>query len=296
MLVLVICQYCMFGSLFLVDHQMNTQILHHNPVPTDQDHPNSLKQQGISLASVQMLKHVAGHKLGKKHQRNLERHDEQTATLQDLDSAPVQPTLPPARILGPLAQALADIQKNPDPRAHQHNYVNENLGVVDWGSVDDLDTQLEQPLEAHVTAQLAQDLAKYLQESENTDNSDDDHEERSDLDSSDSESGAWKDRDIPDIRASKDHHVHPDATESPWFPWPNKETCVLDILRHIPRCSFSKKQNTAIHWAMLALGLNNLPSDRVMDDIDKALQKLCGIQSIPCSGRLNHIYYTTDPR
>ncbi|KAJ6525775.1 hypothetical protein B0H19DRAFT_1198996, partial [Mycena capillaripes] len=56
--------------------------------------------------------------------------------------------------------------------------------------------------------------------------------------------------------------VDPEATESPWFPWPDKETCVLDILRHIPRCSFSKKQNTAIHWAMLALGLKDLPSDR----------------------------------
>ncbi|KAJ7127459.1 hypothetical protein C8R43DRAFT_897443, partial [Mycena crocata] len=82
--------------------------------------------------------------------------------------------------------------------------------------------------------------------------------------------------------------------DSPWFPWPDKETCVLDILRHIPRCSFSKKQNAAIHWAMLALGLKELPSDRVMDDIDKALQKMCGIQSIRYSGKLGHIYYVND--
>jgi hypothetical protein len=72
------------------------------------------------------------------------------------------------------------------------------------------------------------------------------------------------------------------------------QTCVLDILRHIPRCSFSKKQNAAIHWAMLALGLKNLPSDRVMDDIDRALQKMCGIQSIRYSGKLGHIYYVND--
>ncbi|KAJ7919964.1 hypothetical protein B0H13DRAFT_2230810 [Mycena leptocephala] len=68
-------------------------------------------------------------------------------------------------------------------------------------------------------------------------------------------------------------------------------TCVLDILRRIPRCSFSKKQNAAIHWAMLALGLKDLPSDRIMDDIDKALQKMCGIQSIRYSGKLGHVYY-----
>ncbi|KAJ4497274.1 hypothetical protein C8R41DRAFT_760050, partial [Lentinula lateritia] len=71
-------------------------------------------------------------------------------------------------------------------------------------------------------------------------------------------------------------------------------TCVLDILRHIPRCSFSRKQNLAIHWAMLALGVPNLPSDRTMDDIDKELQKLCGIKSIHYEGAFNHIYYVND--
>ncbi|KAJ7269484.1 hypothetical protein C8J57DRAFT_1435517 [Mycena rebaudengoi] len=79
-----------------------------------------------------------------------------------------------------------------------------------------------------------------------------------------------------------------------WFPWPDKETCVLDILRHVPRCSFSKKQNAAIHWAMLALGMHDLPSDRTMDDIDKALQKMCGVQSIRYSGKLGHVYYVND--
>lgn len=97
---------------------------------------------------------------------------------------------------------------------------------------------------------------------------------------------------------------------SPFFPWPDREvhifnihsfdeshlskTCVLDILRHIPRCSFSRKQNLAIHWAMLALGVPNLPSDRTMDDIDKELQKLCGIKSIHYEGAFNHIYYVND--
>ncbi|KAJ7502053.1 hypothetical protein B0H11DRAFT_1712975, partial [Mycena galericulata] len=81
---------------------------------------------------------------------------------------------------------------------------------------------------------------------------------------------------------------------SDWYPWPDKETCVLDILRHIPRCSFSKKQNAAIHWGMLALGLRDLPSDRIMDDIDKVLQPLCGIQSVRYSGKLGHIYYVND--
>ncbi|KAJ6583345.1 hypothetical protein B0H10DRAFT_1962173 [Mycena sp. CBHHK59/15] len=68
-----------------------------------------------------------------------------------------------------------------------------------------------------------------------------------------------------------------------------RQTCVLDILRHVPWCALSKKQNAAIHWAMLALGLQDLPSDRVMDDIDKYFQKMCGVQSIQYSGKLGHV-------
>jgi hypothetical protein len=45
---------------------------------------------------------------------------------------------------------------------------------------------------------------------------------------------------------------------------------------------------------MLALGLEDLPSDRAMDDIDESLQKLCGIQSIRYAGPLGHVYYVND--
>lgn len=45
---------------------------------------------------------------------------------------------------------------------------------------------------------------------------------------------------------------------------------------------------------MLALGLKDLPSDRIMDEIDKALQKMCGIHSIRYSGKLGHVYYVND--
>ncbi|KAJ3860712.1 hypothetical protein EV359DRAFT_48603, partial [Lentinula novae-zelandiae] len=71
-------------------------------------------------------------------------------------------------------------------------------------------------------------------------------------------------------------------------------TCVLDILCHIPRCAFSRKQNSAIHWAMLALGVPDLPSDCTMDDIDKEMQWMCGIRSIQFEGKLGHVYYAND--
>ncbi|KAL0578323.1 hypothetical protein V5O48_003670 [Marasmius crinis-equi] len=64
-------------------------------------------------------------------------------------------------------------------------------------------------------------------------------------------------------------------TTNLWYPWPDRETCVLDILRHIPR-------------------LQNLPSSRVMDTIDMELQALCGIKTLRHEGKLGHVYYTND--
>ncbi|KAJ7716484.1 hypothetical protein DFH07DRAFT_907412 [Mycena maculata] len=156
----------------------------------------------------------------------------------------------------------------------------------------DFNTQLQQPFDVQTTVQLGKNLQEYLKEEGDFEHdSDDDLEERSQA--SDSEPSG-SEHDHPQASTGrKKRHIDLDRP-SEWFPWPDKETCVLDILRHVPRCSFSKKQNAAIHWAMLALGLKDLPSDRVMDDIDKALQRMCGVQSIRYSGKLGHVYYVND--
>ncbi|KAI0082710.1 hypothetical protein K474DRAFT_1585163 [Panus rudis PR-1116 ss-1] len=82
--------------------------------------------------------------------------------------------------------------------------------------------------------------------------------------------------------------------DEPWYPWRSKETCVLDILRHVPRCAFSEKQNAVIHWAMRALGVSDIPSESTMRNIDTKLQTLCGIDSLRFKGALGHVYYSND--
>ncbi|KAJ6609140.1 hypothetical protein B0H10DRAFT_1954877 [Mycena sp. CBHHK59/15] len=162
----------------------------------------------------------------------------------------------------------------------EHRYVDKNKGVVNWDSdVMNFDTQLQETIDVRTTALLVEKLQQYLEdEGDINHNSDDDDEERSEAGSSESlETEPVED--APYVAGRKSHKVDPNAIDSEWFPWPDKETCVLDILRHVPRSAFSKKQNAAIHWAMLALGLKDLPSDRVMDNIDKHLQKICGVQS-----------------
>ncbi|KAJ7270338.1 hypothetical protein C8J57DRAFT_1435474 [Mycena rebaudengoi] len=200
--------------------------------------------------------------------------------------------MPLERVGGPLAQTLEKIASAGSHSNPQAYYVDEDSGGFNWNSdMMDFNTRLQQPLELQTRVQLGKNLLAYLKEDGALDNdSDDDPEERSQAGDSDS---STSEEEVPHVTARKKRKVDLDS-ESEWFPWPDKETCVLDILRHVPRCSFSKKQNAAIHWAMLALGLKDLPSDRVMDDIDKALQKMCGVQSIRYSGKLGHIYYVND--
>ncbi|EIW59026.1 uncharacterized protein TRAVEDRAFT_93301, partial [Trametes versicolor FP-101664 SS1] len=82
--------------------------------------------------------------------------------------------------------------------------------------------------------------------------------------------------------------------ETPWFPWPDKETCVLDILRHVPRCAFSNRQNEVIQWALLALGVKDVPSEHAVQEVTRTLQRVCGISSIRYKGAMGHIYYVND--
>lgn len=107
----------------------------------------------------------------------------------------------------------------------------------------------------------------------------------------------WEQDDLmntPATYTAQDSRSDAAPGENPWYPWPDKQTCILDVLRHIPRCSFSRKQNSAIHWALQAMGVDNLPSDRSMDDIDSLLQRMCGIQTIRHEGKLGHIFYVND--
>ncbi|KAI5992866.1 hypothetical protein EDC04DRAFT_2613469 [Pisolithus marmoratus] len=80
----------------------------------------------------------------------------------------------------------------------------------------------------------------------------------------------------------------PNAT---WFPWPDKKTCILNILRHLPRSLFSDVQLQVILWGLSVLGVDNIPSTRILKDIDSALQSQYGIPSVCYQGALGHIYY-----
>ncbi|KAJ7603162.1 hypothetical protein FB45DRAFT_1094845 [Roridomyces roridus] len=227
------------------------------------------------------IKKIAEHEQSTRHSKNLKREDERKSEA----SGPSR--CPP--VLGPLNDILRHVIHHPAERELSRNSWVNDAGVVDWGSdFMDVDAQLQAPLSVQNAQFLTERLHAYLNEPAVEDNSEDEADERS-------ETASVASREYQTPHKTR-RVIDMDNDKTEWFPWPDKETCVLDILRHIPRCSFSKKQNAAIHWAMSALGVHDLPSDRVMDDIDKALQPLCGIQSIRYSGKLmiNHVYYVND--
>ncbi|KAL1714355.1 hypothetical protein EV715DRAFT_209819 [Schizophyllum commune] len=121
-------------------------------------------------------------------------------------------------------------------------------------------------------------------------------------DESDCEADDWPDSETEYGEATRDSTTSAASDESTsqtpdenvWYPWPNRETCILDILRHLPRCSFSRKQNLAIHWALRAMGMEGVPSDRLMDELDSRLQRMCGIETLRCEGKLGHVFYMND--
>ncbi|KAI0782792.1 hypothetical protein C8Q75DRAFT_795782 [Abortiporus biennis] len=85
-----------------------------------------------------------------------------------------------------------------------------------------------------------------------------------------------------------------EETDRLWYPWHDKETCVLDILRHLPRSIFSDKQMEVILWSMAILGVDDVPSVSVMKEINATLQVLCGVDTIRYEGKLGHVYYAND--
>ncbi|KIM65614.1 hypothetical protein SCLCIDRAFT_14846 [Scleroderma citrinum Foug A] len=79
--------------------------------------------------------------------------------------------------------------------------------------------------------------------------------------------------------------------ENEWFPWPNKLSCTIDILMHLPRSVFSQRQVDLLTWILHINGVQNVPSVRTLKTLEDGLQKICGIETLPFTGALGHKYY-----
>ncbi|KAF9060897.1 hypothetical protein BDP27DRAFT_1150318, partial [Rhodocollybia butyracea] len=61
---------------------------------------------------------------------------------------------------------------------------------------------------------------------------------------------------------------------------------------HLPRSVFSVRQLDLFLWMLKVLGVDDTPSVKRMNEVDKKLQALYSIQTIKYKGALGHTYYT----
>ncbi|KAI0736356.1 hypothetical protein C8Q72DRAFT_804114, partial [Fomitopsis betulina] len=196
-----------------------------------------------------------------------------------------------------LVDVLSEVSSRDEPPLTEA-HLRSPTGVVDWAAVSfQSGTEHAAPAQEIELQRLSAHLEHFLSTDVRVESSSDEEDNGgediapADLSAGDcsfqTQQSAGLDPTVPYQRPLTDK-------DTPWFPWPDRETCVLDILRHIPRCAFSLKQNTVIHWALLALGIRDTPSERTIEHVSKKLQSIFGVASIRYKGAFGHIYYTND--
>ncbi|KAI0311059.1 hypothetical protein OF83DRAFT_1177947 [Amylostereum chailletii] len=199
---------------------------------------------------------------------------------------------------GPLSHVLHDLSQPPEPEAPVLASTPDPAPIPDhdttmlyWDEMrDDLAEPFQAPIDQEALAQLSGSL-DWLQgqsapESDN-----------SSMDSDDSRNAVREEAAEDDvfIGAKRVRCLKDLWDENPaWFPYPDKESCILDVLRHLPRSVFSDAQTEIILWGMSMFGISNLPSVGVMKALDADLQDLYGIRSIRYDGALGHPYYVNN--
>ncbi|KAF8803001.1 hypothetical protein BYT27DRAFT_7110917 [Phlegmacium glaucopus] len=99
------------------------------------------------------------------------------------------------------------------------------------------------------------------------------------------------DEDEPSATKRPRNHTTDPKTAREWFPWPDRITCTLDELMHLPRSAFSDHQLDLFLWLLTVNGVDYVPSVAHMKEHNKLLQKTCGIDTIPFQGILGHPYH-----
>ncbi|KAH9045528.1 hypothetical protein EDB85DRAFT_1852863, partial [Lactarius pseudohatsudake] len=76
-----------------------------------------------------------------------------------------------------------------------------------------------------------------------------------------------------------------------WYPWPDKISCTLDIVMHLPRSPFSIHQLDVMNWLLSANGISGTRSTSSMRRLNKTLHDMCGIRTLPYDGALGNRFY-----
>ncbi|CDO75864.1 hypothetical protein BN946_scf184833.g15 [Trametes cinnabarina] len=229
----------------------------------------------------------------------------------DVDDEAANGFIPDLDVRSPLLEIFDQLQASSGIESSQGQATTDAPDIeVDWARVTG-GLRLQPSTEETALARISSALRAYLLDSVDVGCESDDEEEfgdegeedEQDEDAQDQSAGTQSREDSVDQQAGQSRSdigqpSRPSRTvsdvDNPCFPWPDRETLILDILRHIPRCAFSEKQNTVIHWALLAMGISDIPTEHTMERVTRALQRLYGVASIRYKGAMGHIYFVND--
>ena len=116
--------------------------------------------------------------------------------------------------------------------------------------------------------------------------------------------------DQPRKRARLDRRDMGASTIDEWYPWADRivrclilfatssthieQTCTLDILMHLPRSVFSRKQLDLFLWLLRINQVDDVPSVKSMTLLNKIMQEVCGVDTIAYKGKQGHVYHVNN--
>ncbi|KAK7045374.1 hypothetical protein VNI00_007623 [Paramarasmius palmivorus] len=90
----------------------------------------------------------------------------------------------------------------------------------------------------------------------------------------------------------KRQRMNQDApTDNEWYPWPDRLSCTLDILMHLPRSVFSQRQLDLFLWLLTVNGVHEVPSVYQMKTLNEKLQRWTGIETLKKISPFGNVYY-----
>lgn len=228
---------------------------------------------GHSDGRSRQLDHCPKHEKSDAHQSVL-RYREETSRYQQSPHPPVpSETDLTEDALRNLLASFAGPFALPYPMADQQGLSPPHSAGIDWHLFEANEiTDLAQSAEQRGVALITQGFLERLDELSMSSMAD--LEERSEIDQAESQEPVVAVDDVNDHLLEQPRKRtrlnDPQETSHHWNPWPDKISCTLDILMHLPRSVFSHRQLDLFLWLLKVNNVNDVPSVKAMQNINAA--------------------------
>ncbi|KAL0565664.1 hypothetical protein V5O48_016353 [Marasmius crinis-equi] len=81
-----------------------------------------------------------------------------------------------------------------------------------------------------------------------------------------------------------------------WYPYPNKTTCLLDVLDNLPRLRFSDAQMKMVLWVLEQTDARDVPTFYQLRKLQQGIRDRCSVKTEESTSDLGNIFSTVDIR